>query len=36
MSRSGNWTDIIYDTGDGIGYDGKSTGWIILFARKTA
>lgn len=36
MTGSGNWTDIIYDTGDGIGYDGKSTGWIILFARKTA
>ncbi len=36
MAGAGNWTDIIYDTGDGIGYDGKSTGWIILFARKTA
>lgn len=36
MARSGDWADVTYDTGDGVGYDGTTTGWIILFARKTA
>lgn len=36
MARSGNWVDVTYDTGQGFGYDGTTTGWIILFARKTA
>ncbi|MEO0962130.1 MAG: class I SAM-dependent methyltransferase [Pseudomonadota bacterium] len=36
MARSGDWMDVTYDAGEGIGYDGTTTGWIILFARKTA
>lgn len=36
LGVAGNWGDMTFETGDGVGYDGERTGWIILFARKTS
>jgi len=34
LGEAGTWSDIAYETGEGHGYDGVSTGWIIFLARK--
>jgi len=36
LADAGHWQETVFETSHRKGYDGVATGWIILFARKTA